>query len=76
MRKKPRNIDENWHHRKPKILGGTGRLGSENMVQVLVVKHRAWHCLFGTKTPQDIARIINTTWIDPEWELIPVRKRP
>ena len=74
-RKKPINIDENWHHRKPKVHGGSGKLGSPNMVQVLVVKHRAWHCLFGTKQPEDIARIINETWLDPEWEMVAVRRK-
>ena len=73
-RKKPRNIDENWHHRKPKKLGGSGKLGSPNMVLVSVIKHRAWHCLFLTKTPKDIARIINETWLDPDWEMVAVRK--
>jgi hypothetical protein len=73
-RKKPKNMDENWHHRKPKVHGGSGKLGSPNMVQVLVVKHRAWHCLFGTKTPEDIAATINATWLDPEYEMIAVKK--
>lgn len=73
-RKKPRNLDENWHHRKPKILGGSGRLGSPNMIQVSVIEHRAWHCLVGTQTPIQIAKTLNETWLDPDWELIAVRK--
>ena len=64
----------NWHHRRPKILNGSGKLSSPNMVKVKVVKHRAWHTLFGTNTPQKIADIINETWLDNDWELIARRK--
>jgi hypothetical protein len=68
--------DWNWHHRKPKVLGGSGRIEGPNMVHVKICKHRAWHILFETSTPQEIARIINKTWIDPDWELIPVKRIP
>ena len=64
----------NWHHRKPKKLGGSGKITSPNMAHVPIVKHRAWHTLFGTKTPQEIAETINATWLDPEWEMVAVKK--
>ena len=73
--KKPRtNQEYNWHHRKPKILGGSGRISSGNMVEVRVDHHRAFHMLFQTVTVPEIAAILNETWIDPDWELIARRK--
>lgn len=74
-RKKPKaNPEYNWHHRKPKIRGGSGRINSGNMVEVRVDHHRAFHLLFQTVTVPEIAAILNETWIDPDWELI-ARKR-
>lgn len=75
MSKKRRRLNDwNWHHRKPKKLGGSGKAGSPNMVHVPIVKHRAWHTLFDTSTPEEIARIINETWIDPLYELVLTKK--
>ena len=75
MGKRERKRNEwNWHHRKPKKHGGSGKLNSPNMVHVPIVKHRAWHTLFETKTPTEIAATINRTWLDPDWEMIAVRK--
>lgn len=73
-RKKPRSINTNWHHRKPKKLGGSGRIDGPNMVEVSIVEHRAWHTLFGTKTPEEIAEVINRTWLDPAYEMIVSKK--
>lgn len=74
-RKKPRvRPDYNWHHRLPKIHGGSGRLTSSNMVEVRVDHHRAFHLLFETKSVPEIARILNETWIDPAWMLVAVKK--
>ena len=64
----------NWHHRKPKKLRGSGNIDGPNMVHVPIVQHRAWHTLFGTKTPAEIAIILNETWLDPEWFMIAVRR--
>lgn len=74
-RKKPRvKPDYNWHHKIPKVHGGSGHLSSGNMVEVRVDYHRAFHLLFDTKPVSDIARILNDTWIDPTWVLIAVKK--
>ena len=73
-RKKPYVENYNWHHRRPKIHGGSGHITSPNMIQVKVEHHRAWHMLFGTKTPTEIADTLNRTWLDPDWEMIAVRK--
>ena len=74
-RKKPKaDLGNNWHHRVPKVRNGSGRISSGNMVEVDVLMHRAYHKLFGTKTPEQVAAILNKTWIDPAYELV-VRKR-
>ena len=77
MRKRRRvraNEGNNWHHRKAKVNGGSGKISSGNMIEVDVLKHRAFHLLFGTKTTEQIAAILNKTWIDVDYELV-VRKR-
>ena len=74
MGKRAYKEDYNWHHRKPRKLGGSGKVTSPNMVQVPIVQHRAWHTLFGVKTPEEIARTINETWLDPDWEMTATMK--
>lgn len=69
-REKKKHYD--WHHRKPRSLGGNS--ADKNMSHVSVSKHRAWHTLFGNYTPEQIIRIINNTWLDPDYELIAKRK--
>jgi 5-methylcytosine-specific restriction endonuclease McrA len=63
----------NVHHRKPRSLGGTNE--RSNLSTVLEVEHQAWHRLFSNNDPATIARIINTVWLDPEWEFVPVRRK-
>ena len=58
------------HHRKPKSRGGKNTFG--NISVVPNSKHRAWHTLFANKTAPEIAKIINKTWLDPEYELVVV----
>ena len=65
----------NWHHRKAKTHGGSGDILSPNMIHVPVNKHRAFHLLFHTQTPTEIARTLTETWISPDWELIVVARR-
>jgi hypothetical protein len=60
------------HHRKPRSAGGNSKKG--NISNVREVDHVAFHRLFGPGLPHVIAEIINTIWIDPEYELV-VRKR-
>ena len=74
-RKKPKAHEGyNWHHRLPKISGGSGKLSSGNMIEVDVLKHRAYHLLFGTKDPEQVAAILTKIWIDPEYEMVAVKK--
>lgn len=72
-RERARN-EWNWHHRKPKKLGGSGKATSPNMIEVRIVQHRAWHTLFGIKTPKEIADTINQIWLDPDWEMVAIKK--
>jgi len=73
--KKPKaNEGSNYHHRLAKVNGGSGRLSSGNMIEVDVLQHRAFHLLFGTKTPEQVASILNKTWLPTDWELV-ARKR-
>ena len=65
--------DLNVHHRKPRSLGGTDK--RENLSTVYVNEHVAWHKLFGNNDVTTIARIINTVWLDPDYEFV-VRRRP
>lgn len=53
------------HHRKPKKLGGNSN--TANISLVSEEKHRAWHILFGHKTPHEIADEINKVWLDPHY---------
>ena len=74
-RKKPKaNEGYNYHHRLAKVNGGSGRLSSGNMIEVDVLKHRAFHLLFGTKTPEQVAAILNKTWLPTDWELVARKK--
>ncbi len=62
MRKKKRG-QTSRHHRRPRSLGG--ETDSANISKVRAQQHRAWHLLFENKNPYEIARIINSVWIDP-----------
>ena len=44
------------------------------MIEVDVLKHRAYHKLFGTKTPEQVAAILNKTWLPTDWELVARKK--
>ena len=60
------------HHRKPR----SRRERYENLdtkantVEVQRRYHEAFHLLFSNHSVQDIAKILNNTWIDPEFRLV------
>lgn len=56
------------HHRKLKCHGG----GDEpDNISILPDKiHTAWHVVMGSRTPEQIAQIINKWFIPKDWELI------
>jgi len=61
------------HHRRPKAQ--KGKNSKRNISWVSQVEHRSWHTIFnGMLTPLEIADIINTKFLDPDWELIAIRK--
>ena len=62
------------HHRLCKSRGGSGNVRSKNISRVSEKKHQAYHLLFGNGTPNDVARILTKTWIDPDYRLIAVRE--
>lgn len=55
-----------WHHRRPSSIGGKNV--DKNMSHVTSTSHQAWHTLFCNYTAQEIAKIINDTWLDPAFE--------
>ena len=64
----------NWHHRKPRSLGGTS--DARNMSEVPISQHAAWHTLFYNLQPVSIAHIINEYYLDPDYEFVVRRKSP
>ena len=58
----------NVHHRQPQSLGGDD--SPENLSEVNVTKHIAWHVLFKDMNPFEIAREINETWLDYHYEIV------
>lgn len=67
-----RNRPMGKHHRKCRSNGGTD--DPQNISIVPVFKHRSYHNLFQNGTPEEVARILNETWIDTDWVLIAVHK--
>lgn len=63
---------ESRHHRKCRHNGG-----SDQEVNISVVpkhRHELWHDLFGSLTPPEIVKQINSVWLDPEYEFICIKK--
>ncbi|MBI5046026.1 MAG: hypothetical protein HZC14_03465 [Candidatus Niyogibacteria bacterium] len=56
------------HHRYPTSSGGTDE--PSNISYVSSGKHAAWHLLFKNYSPVEIANIINTTWLDPDYIIV------
>ncbi len=67
----PEGMDK--HHRLPRSKGGNGT--ADNISVVPIHEHRAWHRLFGNKTPQEIARIISDVWIESKFYMIIVSRK-
>jgi len=60
----------NRHHRRSRSRTGgipfNGDIeGTPNVIVVDYKKHQAFHLLFPSTCPQDIARVLNNIWIDP-----------
>lgn len=61
------------HHRKCRSNFGTD--DESNISLVLDHHHKAFHLLFLNKDIYGIARILNETWIDPDYKLVVVKKQ-
>lgn len=68
----PTKVLQDKHHRKPRSRGGTNE--SRNISLVPQHQHRAYHLLFRNMQPEEIAQLLNQKWIDPDFELIAIRK--
>ena len=74
MKKRKKPPKKNTHHRRPKAQGGDN--SPRNIKKVPVDKHECWSKLFpGHMTPEEIAKSINRTWLDPDFMFICVRRK-
>jgi len=67
-----KKITHNRHHRKARSLGGTNH--PDNISVVPERKHAAYHLLFNEGNIAHVVKVLNSTWIDPEYELVIKRK--
>ena len=56
------------HHRKCRSNGGKST--KRNLIEIRDNLHRAWHTLFGNMTPPEIARLISTIYLDPDYQMV------
>lgn len=67
----------NWsltdHHRRPQSLGGTR--SKRNIIRIKENLHRSWHTLFQALPPEEIAKVINAIYLDPDWKFIAVKRK-
>lgn len=67
-----RNEQFDRHHRKPRCQK---KKGNHDTVVVPRTLHVHWHACFpGNLTPHQIADIINTTWLDPDYVFVVKRR--
>lgn len=60
------------HHRLAKSRKGCGL--PRNISYVPEKLHNAFHLLFGTGIPTEIAKTLNDHWVDPQYHIIAVNK--
>jgi hypothetical protein len=56
------------HHKRCRSNGG--KTTKRNVVMINDNLHRAWHLLFSNMTPPEVAHLINTTFIDPDYHMV------
>jgi len=56
------------HHRKPRSLKGSNE--PRNISLVPREHHCAWHTLFQNMTPDEICKLINSVWLDPDYYFV------
>lgn len=69
-KKRPKGLTE--HHRKPQSVGGSN--DPRNISYISDAKHQAWHILFANLEAKDIATLINTVYLDPDYEFVVARR--
>jgi len=67
-------MEKSRHHRVPHSKGGSNH--PPNTIKVPHHLHVAYHVLFGTMTPQEIAEELNSRWIDPKYKFLVVPQAP
>lgn len=74
FKKKMKRLGYTRHHRRPVSLGGSS--DSHNIIWLPANKHRSWHALVANMSPQEIAKELSDKYLDPDWQLIAIRKTP
>jgi len=69
---KPKLTVYDRHHRKPRSRGGSN--DPSNLSLVKQSQHRAYHTLFGNMHPHEIAWLLTSVWIDPDYTIIAQKK--
>jgi hypothetical protein len=72
FKRRMRNKMLTRHHRLPRVHGG----GDEprNISWIPQGKHRAFHTIFGVMSPEEIAQVLTELYIDPDWQMIAIKK--
>jgi hypothetical protein len=60
------------HHRKPRSKNGATT--KQNISLVPESKHVAYHHLFDTKDPREIAEELSRVWIDPMYTMVAFKR--
>jgi len=60
------------HHRKARSRGGNSK--PRNLSRVPKHLHVAYHILFSNMQPDEIAALLNKTWVDMDYMLVAVRR--
>ena len=64
--------DLTQHHRRTRSAGGSNN--PSNISWIPDNKHRAYHLLFKDMSPYQIAKELNTIYLDPQFMLVAVRR--
>ena len=60
------------HHKKCQSNGGA--TNSRNCVEIMQFLHNSWHNLFRNYQPDQIAQVINETYLDPDYYFVCIKK--
>lgn len=60
------------HHRLARDNGGTDEESNISIVPWNLHEH--FHGLFGTSSPEEIAKVLTDVWVDPSYEIVACRR--